>query len=132
MKEITVIAEDRAGLVADVTEALASVGINLESIDAEALGATAVVRLTVDRYDDALRALAKAQFHALTEDAILVRLDDEPGGLARVARRFKDAGVNLRAVRLVYRDTRHKKAIVAIAAEKTDQAIALVKDVLIE
>jgi hypothetical protein len=131
MKEITVIAEDRPGIMADITELLANVGINIESIDAETLGANAVVRLIVDRYDDALRALNSAHYHALTEDAILVCLDDEPGSLARVARRFRDAGVNLRAVRLVCRDTREKKAIVAIAAEKTEQAIALVKDVLI-
>lgn len=131
MKEITVIAEDRPGIMADVAEVLAKAGVNIESIDAEALGANAIVRLIVDRYDDALRALSGAHFHALTEDAILVRLDDEPGSLARIARRFKDAGVNLRAVRLVCRDTRERKSIVAIAAERTDQALALVSDVVI-
>jgi len=132
MKEIIVIGEDRPGVTADVAEVLGKAGINIESIDAEALGATAVVRLIVDRYNDALLALAKAHFHALTEDAILVRVDDRPGGLALIARRFKDEGINLRSVRLVWRDAQEKKAIVAIAADKTDEVIALVKDVLID
>jgi hypothetical protein len=131
MKEITVITEDRPGVMADVSEVLAKAGINIESVDAESLGTNAVLRLLVDRYQDALGALTRAGFHALTEDAILVRLDDKPGGLAQIARRFKDAGVNLRSVRLVCRDTREGKAIVAIAAERTDEVIALVKDVLI-
>lgn len=132
MKDITVITANRPGVLADLTELIAAAGINLESIDAETLGTNAVLRLTVDRYDDALRALATAGYAAMTEDAILVRIADEPGGLARIARRFKDAGVNLRSVRLVCRDPSEKMAIVAIAAEKTDQAIALVRDVLIE
>jgi hypothetical protein len=131
MKEITVITEDRPGVVADVSEVLAKANINIESIDAESLGTNAILRLLVDRYNDALHALMRAGFHALTEDAILVRLDDRPGALAQIARRFKDAGVNLRSVRLVCRDTREQKAIVAIAADKTDEVIALVKDVLI-
>jgi hypothetical protein len=131
MKEITVITEDRPGVVADVSEVLAKTNINIESIDAESLGTNAILRLLVDRYNDALHALMRAGFHALTEDAILVRLDDRPGALAQIARRFKDAGVNLRSVRLVCRDTREQKAIVAIAADKTDEVIALVKDVLI-
>jgi hypothetical protein len=132
MKEITVITPNHAGVLADVTELLAAARINLESIDAETLGANAILRLTVDRYDDALRALAGAGFSALAEDAILVRIDDEPGGLARIARRFKDAGFNLRSVRLVCRDLPEKKAIVAIGADRTEAAIALVRDVLIE
>jgi len=114
-----------------VAEVLAKAGINIEGVDAGSLGTNAVLRLLVDRYQDALGALTRAGFDALTEDAILVRLDDKPGGLAQIARRFKDAGVNLRSVRLVCRDTREGKAIVAIAAERTDEVIALVKDVLI-
>lgn len=132
MKEITVITQNHAGVLADVTELLAGARINLESIDAETLGTNAVLRLTVDRYDDALRALAGAGFSALAEDAILVRIVDEPGGLARIARRFKEANVNLRSVRLVCRDVTHKMAIVAIGADKTDRVISLVRDVLIE
>ena len=65
MKEITVITHNHPGVLADVTELLAGARINLESIDAETLGTQAVLCLTVDRYDDALRALAGAGFSAV-------------------------------------------------------------------
>lgn len=132
MKEITVVTDNHAGVLADITELLARARINLETIDAETVGNQAILCLSVDRYDDALRTLAAAGYSAMAEDAVLVRIDDEPGSLARIAHRFKEAGINLRSVRMVHRDIRHKKAVVAIGTERTDQVIALVKDVLIE
>ena len=129
MKEIVIITQNRAGLVADISDALAAKGINIETLDAEDAHDMAVVALTVDRYDDALGALRDAGFDAVTEDALVIRLPDEPGALAKVARRFKDADIDLRSLRIIQRQQGF--ALVALAAERTEQARALVKDYLI-
>jgi hypothetical protein len=129
MKQITIVCQERTGLVAEITAALGSAGINIETIDAEAAGGMGVVILTVDKYDDALRALHLANFHPVTEDAILVRLSDEPGALAAITKRFKDAKISLRSVRFIQRN--EGSAIVAIGVERTEEAMALVRDVLI-
>ena len=63
------------------------------------------------------------------ETAIVVRIEDEPGELARVTRRFKDANVNLNSVRIIRRGD--GKSFVAIGAEKIAEATALVKDLII-
>jgi len=129
MKEIVIVTKNRAGLVADISEALATRGINIETLDAEEVQDLAVVELTVDRYDVALQALRDAGFEAITEDAIVVRLPDEPGALAKVARRFKEANIDLRSVRILGRQ--QGSALVALATERTDEARALVKDHLV-
>jgi hypothetical protein len=129
MKEIVIITQNRAGLVADISDALAAKGINIETLDAEDAHDMAVVALTVDRYDEALGALRDAGFDAVTEDALVIRLPDEPGALAKVARRFKDANIDLRSLRIIQRQQGF--ALVALAAERTEQARALVKDYLI-
>ncbi len=129
MKEIVIVTKNRAGLVADISEALATRGINIETLDAEELHDMAVVELTVDRYDVALQALRDAGFEAITEDAIVVRLPDEPGALAKVARKFKEANIDLRSVRILGRQ--QGSALVALATERTDEARALVKDHLV-
>ena len=129
MKQITVVAEDRAGVAAEITAALAAGGINIETFDAEATASVMVGILTVDKYDEALRALVTAGFPAFSEDALVVQLDDKPGELARIMRRFKDANINLRSIRFIRRTG--NKAFVAIGTERTDEAIALVKDVLV-
>lgn len=129
MKQITVIAEDRPGVAADITGALGTANVNIDTFNAEAFGSVMVGILTVDKYDDALRALAAAGFQAFSEDAIVVQLDDKPGELARITRRFKDANINLRSIRYIRRSG--NKAFVAIGAERTADAVALVKDVLV-
>lgn len=129
MKQLTIVAPDRPGLVARVTEVLAAAGTNVESFDAGASGGTAVVALTVDRYDEALRALHTAGFEPVTEDAILVRLEDRPGALAEVARRFREAGIELRGLRIIR--TAGGQTVAAIATERTAEAVALVRDILV-
>jgi hypothetical protein len=65
----------------------------------------------------------------VTEDAILVRLKNQPGALAHIARRFTDAGIGLRSVRFIQRDDDF--ALVAISTDRTEAALALVADVLL-
>ena len=84
---------------------------------------------TVDRYDEALVALRDAGVPAVSEDAIIIRIVDEPGALARISRRFHDAEIRLRSVRIIRRDAGH--GLVALSTERTERALELVKDVLI-
>jgi hypothetical protein len=128
MREIVVVTQNRAGLLADIAEILAARGINIETIDGEEVSETAIIQLTVDRYDEALQGLRDAGFDAVTEDAILIRLKDEPGALARVARRFKDADIDLRSVRFIRRQQGY--AFVALATDRTEEARALVREYL--
>jgi len=90
----------------------------------------AVFTLIVDRYDDALAALRNASLQAYTEDAFLVRLKDEPGALARLAKRYKDAGVDIRAMRIVRRQDGW--GLVALSADDREPARELVKDLLVK
>ncbi|RPI63065.1 MAG: hypothetical protein EHM48_03065 [Planctomycetaceae bacterium] len=130
MKEIAIITHSRAGLVADISLALADGGVNIESLQAEEVHDLAVVHLTVDKYDLALQTLHNAGFQAVTEDAIVVRIADEPGGLAKLAMRFKQADINLRSIRIM---RRHKgTALVALATDRTKEAMDLVRDCLVK
>ncbi len=130
MKQITVISGNRPGIIATITEALAGEGINIENIDAETFDDTAVTIVSVDQYDLALKVLQNIpDLKAITEDAIVIRIKDEPGALARIARRFSDAGINLRSLRFLQRD--NDFGLVAISTERTQEAMALVQDVLV-
>ncbi len=128
MKQIHIVGINRLGLIADLTEALAQGEINIESVDAEEVGDNAVVVFNVDQYDRALQCLRDIQgIQIVTEDAILVKLKNQPGALAKVARRFTDAGISVRSVRFIERDDEF--ALVAISTDRTDAALALVADV---
>ena len=129
MKQITIVAKEYDGLTADIAAVLGDNDINIESLDAEAAEGMGVVILTVDHYNRALHALRDAGWAAVTEDAFILRVKDEPGALARVAKRFKDAGVHVRSIRIIQHEG--DWGMVAVSAEPAEQARALVKDKLL-
>ena len=124
MSRIIVMARNEVGVIADISRALADEGINIETISAEALDAKGVVTLTTDSHDDALRVLTDAGFKTVSDDSLVLRLPDEPGSLAKVAERFKDAGVNIQSLHIVERRGDH--TIVALSADDRAKAEALV------
>ena len=129
MKQITIVAESDPGLLARVSEILAAREINIETLDAETVQDHGIVILTVDRYDEALVALRDAGVQALSEDAIIIRIADEPGALAKISLRFHEAEIRVRSVRIIRR--REGYGLVALSTERTERALELVKDVLI-
>ena len=105
MKQITIITENRLGIVTEITEALAAAEVNIETIDAELADNYVVVVLTVDNYDNALAVMHRFKtMNVISEDAILVKLLDEPGALAKIAHRITDAVIGMRSIRSIQRN----------------------------
>ena len=129
MKQLVIVTEDRPGIVADISTALAEKNINIESIDAEATRCHGVIILSVDKYDEALKTLTDASFTVYTENTIVVEVADEPGALAKIARRFQDADLTMRSIRIMKREAGN--SLVAIAADHTKEAIKLVEDCIV-
>ena len=73
MKQIVIVSEERPAVVAEIADAMAAAGVNIEYLDAEVVGSAKLVVLTVDRYDAALKALAKISLQAISEDALVDR-----------------------------------------------------------
>ena len=129
MKQITIITKNRDGLTADIAAVLGDNNINIQSLDSEEVEGTGVVTLTVDHYNRALHALRDSGWHAVTEDAFVIRVKDEPGALARVAKRFKDADIQVRSMRIIQHEG--PWGMVAVSAEPIEAARDLVKDNLL-
>ena len=85
MNRIIVMAKNEVGVLADISQALADEGINIETISAEGLADQGVITLSTDNHDDALRVLMNAGYKAVSDDSLILRLPDEPGALAKVA-----------------------------------------------
>lgn len=129
MKQISIVARRTDGIVSRITQSLGERGINIESIDVEAIDDSSVVTLTTDHYDEALDALRDAGLDAVSEDAILIRVRDEPGSLAKVAARFQNENIHLRSLRILWRRGNH--AIVAVSVDRTNKALELLSDLVI-
>ncbi len=129
MKQLTVLVPNEIGIAARLTACLAERDINIEKIDVESVEDHGVVVLSVDRYDEALRVLCDQGFRVITQDTLLVRLEDKPGALAAVALRLKDAGLDLRSMHILRRDASSTTASLVCS----DNAVAaeVLRDVLV-
>lgn len=129
MKQLTVLVPNERGIAAEIATCLAERGINIEEIDIEQVENHGIVVLSVDRYDEALRALSERGFRAITQDALLVRLEDKPGALATIAMRLKDAGIDLRSMHILRRD--EAGTIASLVVSNSAQAASLLRNVLV-
>jgi hypothetical protein len=129
MKQLTVLVPNEPGQFAKIAEILAAQNINIEDADVETHGADGLINLTVDKYDDALRALSSSGYRAVTQDTLLVRIEDRPGGLAVVAARLKDAGLDLRSMHIIRRTGTH--SIASLVSSDNAKAAAVLKDVIL-
>ena len=70
MKQLSIITENRLGVVTQITEALAEADINIETLDARLVDNFVVVVLTVDHYDLALQVIHQiSKMNIVTEDS---------------------------------------------------------------
>ena len=123
MPRIIVMAQNEVGVIADISRVLADSSINIETISVEALGDKGSISLTTDDYDGALLALTSAGFKTVSDESLLVRLHDEPGALAKVAERLKQAGINIQSLQIV--DRREGYTTVAIVTDDRARAEGL-------
>ena len=129
MKQLTVLVPNKTGVAAEITACLAEKNINIEEIEIEGVEDRGIVVLTVDRYDEALRVLSDRGFRVITQDTLLIRLQDKPGALATVAMRLKDANLDLRSMHILSREP--AGTIVSLVSSDNLRAAEVLRDVLV-
>jgi len=130
MKQITIItAPDQPGTVADIAEKLAAQNVNILDMDVTDDHAHGVILLRAEPHDDALRALAEAGYQAASDELLVIRIEDVPGGLARIAARFREPAININSMRFARRD--NGWATVVLSTNNNAVARTLLEDCLI-
>ncbi|HET6893991.1 MAG TPA: ACT domain-containing protein [Candidatus Baltobacteraceae bacterium] len=120
MQRITVVVQNRPGLLAEITEMLAAKGLSISSIVADSVGTQGILHLEVEQADEALAVLTSAGYNAVSEDVLLARIEDRPGALAQLSRRLMEAQLDIRGLNMVQRNDGW--AVVAIATNDNARA----------
>lgn len=128
MKQITVLTRQDPDEIARVASILGDAGINIEDIDADRIEETGTIVLMVDQLDAALRVLSAANLRAVTQDALVIRLEDKPGALATIAKRLRDAGIDVRSMHILRRDG--TQSLVSLVVSDQEAAKAVLDDVM--
>ncbi|MGV8176956.1 MAG: hypothetical protein ACP5NX_04095 [Candidatus Bilamarchaeaceae archaeon] len=102
MKEITIVAGNEVGTLAQIAEALGSVGVNIEAISAYEKDNRAVFRVLTNDVTSAMKTLAKIPgVQASEADILVVTLSNKPGELGKATRRLANKSVNLESLYIV-------------------------------
>lgn len=98
VRQLSVFIENKAGRVSEVTGILGDAGINIRGFSVSDTADYGILRLIVDKPEDAQALLKQHGFTVRETDVIAIDLPDVPGGLAGVLKIVSDAGVNIEYV----------------------------------
>ena len=101
MKHLLIVGKSYTGLMADISELLSQANLNITKISAEQLESTALVKLESCDAEAAFQVLTDAGFNVVSRDGLLVRVNDEPGALARVSRMLAEHDIDIRGLNMV-------------------------------
>ena len=94
-KQFVVQLPNRPGALAELSETLASRGVDLRAIGGGDIGNVGPVILTTADDPTTKDVLDKGEYTYIEGESILAEVGDRPGGMARIARDLADAGVNI-------------------------------------
>ena len=127
IKQISVFLENNAGRLGEVTRVLAEAGINIRAISIADTADFGILRLIVNNWEDALKALNKANFTTRVSDVVAVEIEDKPGSLAAVMDLFRKTMVN---IEYLYASLEGKtgKAVVIFKLEDHQKGLQIIKE----
>jgi len=128
MKSITVVSDDKVGLLAEISYVLAKSNINIEALDFDVVGKKAVVTLTVHNAENAKEALNSAGYDVAEENCVTIKLTDKPGEFNRVASLLAHDGINIEKVHMVSKEG--KRAILSLVVDNPELATKILNDYL--
>lgn len=83
------------GALAALSESLAARGVDLRAIGGGGIGELGHVILTTADDDTTREVLNERGYTFIEGESLLTEVDDRPGGMAAVARKLADAGINI-------------------------------------
>ncbi|MFN7991102.1 MAG: ACT domain-containing protein [Candidatus Micrarchaeia archaeon] len=129
MKTITVVADDKVGLLADISYILAKSKINIDSVSVEVVAGKAIISIGVADNVKAKQVVEAAGYAVEEANSLVVKLNDDPGELSKLTDMLAKGGINLQAVHTLSKDGKH--TIIALLVDKPRRAHTLLEKVLI-
>jgi hypothetical protein len=128
VEQIAVFLENKSGRLAEITSTLAKNSINIRALSVADTADFGILRLIVDKVEDAKTVLKENGFTVGITNVIAVEVADKTGGLASVLQCIQKAGINVEYMYAFVNKT-GENAVLIFRFDKMEEAItALQKD----
>lgn len=95
IEQLSIFLENKAGRLAEVTDVLATAGINIRALSLADTSDFGILRLIVNNYDAAKSALKAAGFTVGLTSVVAAEVPHAPGGLNSVLQLLGKKGINV-------------------------------------
>lgn len=124
LKQISVFLENKSGRLAEVSALISNAGINFRAISIADTADFGILRMIVDKPDEASELLEKNGFTAKENLVLGVEVEDHPGGMAGVMKLFDDNNLNIEYLYSSL-ESGTEKAVIIFKVEDVDRGIDL-------
>lgn len=126
-KQVVVFLENRPGHLAHVTGVIAQEEINIRSVTIASAGNFGLVKLIVDRPDQAYEALKKQGLSTNLQEVLALVMEDRTGGLHSVLEAFARKGLNVKDA-CGFVEKPGERAVLILEVEDLEAARGIARD----
>lgn len=124
IKQISAFLQNEAGRLEEATLVLSKNNINISALSIAETAEYGVLRMIVDKTDEAAKALKEASFSVKLTDVICIEVSDNPGALHDVLTKLSAGGINLS---YMYGYSKAGKAPLILKVSDPNRALELLK-----
>ena len=122
IKQLSIFVENKPGRLADITEVLAKANIDIRAISVADTTDFGILRLIVNKPDEACAALKEAGLAVTLTSVIAVGIDDEPGKFSVALRMLAEANIVVEYM-YAFQCRIHGRAYVILRVDNEEKAI---------
>jgi len=126
LTQISIFLENKKGRLYEVCALLGKNKINIRALTIAESEEFGILRIVVDKPEQAAKALKIAGFVANMTDIVAVEVDDRPGGLAAILQLLSKNDLNVEYM-YGFVEKKTDKAMLVFRFEKPDEAIRVLK-----
>jgi hypothetical protein len=95
VEQLRIVTPNRVGMLSEVTQAIAEIGVNIDALCAYETGKKAVFLVITSNNALAVKSLKAKKFEVEKEKVVLIKLENRVGEACEVADKFKSSKINL-------------------------------------
>ncbi len=123
ISQISIFLENRKGRLYEVCSVLGANKINIRALTIAETEEFGILRIVVDKAQEAVKVLKDNGFIAHLTDIVAVEVSDEPGGLAKLLKTLNDNDINVEYM-YGFVEKATDKALMVFRFDDPDKAIA--------
>jgi hypothetical protein len=127
VEQLAVFLENKSGRLAEIASILAAAGINIRALSVADTADFGILRLIVDKTEEAQQSLKDEGFTVRKTEVVAVEVEDRPGGLAEVLSAIQLAALNVEYM-YAFPGKNANNSVIIFRFEDPDGAIGTLQD----